>query len=228
MTLTSGQASNCRSFANTQRVLINGNVFNDQDASGAKNTGDGNLASWRVFLDSDKNGVWDSTEPSTLTDASGNYKFTQPAGSYRVRVVQPATGWRRTTPNSGYFDLSLTSGATATSRNFGFTQKALISGNVFNDANNNRLRDNGEAGLSNWRVFIDANNDGLWQSTEANRLSDASGNWSFNALSAGTYVVRVVQQSGWSRTTPSSGSYSLTLSAAQLSTGKVFGERRIA
>ena len=53
-----------------------------------------------------------------------------------------------------------------------------------------------------------------------------AGNWSFTGLSAGTYRVRVVTQSGWTRTTPSSGYHSVTLSNGQTSTGRLFGYRR--
>ena len=58
-------------------------------------------------------------------------------------------------------------------------------------------------------------------------LSDSSGNYRFRDLLAGSYSVRVVQQSGWSRTTPTTGSYSVTLSSGQTATNRLFGQRRI-
>jgi hypothetical protein len=58
-------------------------------------------------------------------------------------------------------------------------------------------------------------------------LTDASGNYSFKDLVAGTYRVRVVQQSGWTRTTPTAGYHSITLTSGQTSTGRLFGERRV-
>ena len=59
-------------------------------------------------------------------------------------------------------------------------------------------------------------------------LTDASGNWTFKDVVAGTYKVRVVQQTGWTRTTPTSGYYSVTLSSGGSSTGKLFGEKKTA
>jgi hypothetical protein len=229
VTLTSGQNVTGKNFGNTQKVLISGSLFNDLDADGLKDSGEAALANWKVFLDADKDGVWDSTEKYVLTDSAGNYSFkTLASGTYRVREVMPS-GWRRTTPSSGYFDLTLSSGGSATSKNFGNTQKILISGTVFNDLDGDRVKDLGEAGLSGWKVFIDSDGDGVWDSTEKYVTTDSSGNWSFKTLTAGTYKVRVVQQTGWKLTTPSTTPYhSITLSSGGSSTGKLFGEKKIA
>jgi hypothetical protein len=77
-------------------------------------------------------------------------------------------------------------------------------------------------------VFIDTDLDGVWGSGEKSVLSSSSGAWSFKDLAAGTYRVRIVQQTGWARTTPTSGYHSVTLAAGKTSTGKLFGERKIA
>ena len=136
------------------------------------------------------------------------------------------SGWRTTQPSSGVHSLSLANGAVSTGKNFGVTQKVLISGTVFNDLDGDRVRDSGEAGLSGWRVFVDADLDGVFDSTEKSVLTDSSGNWSFKDLAAGTHRVRVLQQTGWTRTTPTSGYHSVTLTSGQTSTGRLFGERR--
>jgi len=52
------------------------------------------------------------------------------------------------------------------------------------------------------------------------------GNWSFKNLFAGTYKVRVVKQTGWTLTTPTTGYFSITLAAGGSSTGKLFGEKK--
>jgi hypothetical protein len=228
VSLTSGQNSTGKNFADTQKVLISGTAFNDLDGDGVKDSGEAGIASRRIYLDADLDGVFDATETSTLTSSTGAYTFkTLAAGSYRVREVLPS-GWRRTAPSAGYFSLTLASGASSTGRNFGSTQRVLISGTVFNDLDGDRVRDGGEAGLSGWRVFIDADLDGVFDSTEKSVLTSSSGAWSFKDLVAGTHRVRVVQQTGWTRTTPTSGYHGVTLTSGQTSTGKLFGERRIA
>src|SRR5688500_12993485 len=152
---------------------IAGSLFNDLDSDGVRDTGEGALSGWRVYIDADKDGIFDTGEKNVLTDTAGNYKFSGLAsGTHRVREVLNS-GWRRTTPAAGYFDVAVTSGTVVTSKNFGNTQKIVISGMVFNDANGDRIRNAGEAGLSNWRVFIDSDSDGLWDSTEKSVFTDA-------------------------------------------------------
>jgi protocatechuate 3,4-dioxygenase beta subunit len=202
---------------------IAGNVFNDADANSAKNTGESGVANVKIFLDADKDGMLDTGEKTATTDAGGNFKFTGlAAGSYRIREVVPA-GYRRTTPSSGYFDVTLAANQAVTGKNFGNTQKVYIAGTLWKDANGNGSKDAGETGLVNWRVFIDADKDGVFDSTERSTLTDASGNYLFSALSAGSYRVREVLPSLWRGTAPSSGFFDLTLASGGSAIGKNFG-----
>ncbi len=51
-----------------------------------------------VYVDADDDRVLDAGEPSQLTDADGNYAFTQlQAGNYVVREIVPAN-YRQTFP----------------------------------------------------------------------------------------------------------------------------------
>jgi hypothetical protein len=114
--LTSGQSVTAKNFGNTQKVSIAGTLFNDLDGDGVKDSGEGALSNWRVFLDADKDGVFDSTERSVLTNSSGAYTFNGlSAGSYRVREVLPAAAGGDDAVER-FFDLTLASGATATAR----------------------------------------------------------------------------------------------------------------
>jgi hypothetical protein len=103
----------------------------------------------------------------------------------------------------------------------------LISGTIFNDLNGDRAKNGGESGLGSWRVFIDADSDGIFDTTERSVLTDSAGNFSFKALPAGTYKLRVVQQSSWKQTTPTAGYYTITLGAGATATGKLFGEKHV-
>lgn len=211
---------------------VRGNIFFDTNANGVRDTGEGNLSSWSVWLDTNGNGTQDSGDLVKTTDSSGNYSFTGlAAGNYTIHAVAK-TGYRQSLPSGGKaISISLAESQALTGRNFAFTQRVSISGTVFNDANHNGVKDTGETGLSAWKVYIDANNDGKWETGERYVLSSSTagsvGTWSFNDLTAGKkYVIRVAQQTGWTRTAPSTGSYTYTPTSGQLLSGKNFGERK--
>ena len=75
---------------------IHGTKWNDLDGDGSRDAGEPGLANWRVYVDTNHNGQWDSGEPSDLTDSSGAYALTDPAaGTSTVgEVVQ--SGWQQT------------------------------------------------------------------------------------------------------------------------------------
>lgn len=73
---------------------IEGNVWDDANSDDTKNEGEGNLAGWTISI---TNG---STTVNTESDASGNYAFEVPAGTWTItEVIQ--SGWSQTFPNSG-------------------------------------------------------------------------------------------------------------------------------
>jgi hypothetical protein len=58
-------------------------------------------------------------------------------------------------------------------------------------------------------------------------ITNASGQYSFNALAAGSYTVAEPQQSAWAQTYPASGSYTIQLLAGETRAGVDFGNRPI-
>jgi hypothetical protein len=71
-----------------------------------------------------------------------------------------------------------------------------ITGSLFNDANANGRVDPGESGLPGVRVYIDTNRDGVFEPSEPSTLTDGLGNYLFEDLTAGDYIVRMAPQSG--------------------------------
>jgi len=163
-------------------------------------------------------------ERSTVTATDGSYSFkTLAAGSYRVRQVLPA-GSRATSPTAGYYDLTLAAGQIASGKSFADTTTAIISGVVFKDTNANHVKDSTEAALSGWVIYLDTNNNGTLDSGEKSFTTGTDGKFSFG-VAAGTYHLREVLKSGFTRTTPTSGVFAITLSAGQVVTGQNFGDR---
>ena len=193
---------------------INGTVFDDRNGDGARNAGEPGLANQRVFVDVNFDGVRSPGEPSVLTNASGAYTFVnRPTGVNRVRYEVPG-GRRLTAPAQIFYDVSVVF-TTINNRNFASTTTGVIRGTVFEDTNGNGRRDGIERGLSGWTVFIDKDLDGKLDAGEKVRVTNAAGDYRFAGLTPGTYIVRIVQQSGFTRTNPLNGLFRVTLSAAQ-------------
>jgi hypothetical protein len=99
---------------------------------------------------------------------------------------------------------------------------ASISGQVFADGNGDGIKGVDAIGLSGWKVYIDLNNNGSFDTGDIVSTTDHLGKFSFTGLAAGTYKVKIVQQTGWKLTT--SATLSITVSTTAVS-GKLFGEQ---
>ena len=102
---------------------------------------------------------------------------------------------------------------------------SFISGTVYRDANGNGTKDTGDTPLTGWKIYLDANNNAAPDPSERTALTDALGNYSFSALPAGTYRVREIVPTGYTTISPSAGSYSVTIAAGQIATGKDFANQ---
>jgi hypothetical protein len=100
---------------------IKGSKWNDANGNGTWDAGEQALAGWTIYIDSVTNGKLDPWELSTVTDANGQYSFTNlGAGEYPIREVNQ-TGWVQTSPTTPYA-VNLTAGKNLTNINFGNRQ----------------------------------------------------------------------------------------------------------
>src|SRR5207249_3152377 len=68
------------------------------NGNGTKDGSDSGLPNWTLYIDTNSNSTLDAGEPSTTTDANGNYTFTNVSfGAKIVREVQQA-GYTETAP----------------------------------------------------------------------------------------------------------------------------------
>jgi len=103
-----------------------------------------------------------------------------------------------------------------------------ISGTVWDDHNGNSHRDPGDGGLAGFTVFIDANNNGALDVHEQSTVTDAQGNYHFDALAPGTYSVRMVVPDGSEQTLPlNDQGRTIRLSTGQDMGGQDFANRRL-
>ena len=97
---------------------IKGSKWNDANGNGLWDTGEKALAGWTIYIDSVNNGQLDPWELSTVTNADGQYIFSNLGpGEYAIREVNQ-TGWIQTSPTTPYAVI-LTAGQTLTGINFG-------------------------------------------------------------------------------------------------------------
>ena len=215
------------SITRTPSSTINGRVFDDKNASGVFDGDDTGIDGFRVFLDTNNNGILDAGEISKPVSSTGTYHFTAvPPGTYRVREVF-RDGWRQSFPALGYYQVTLGYNETAKTQSFANTDTVVIKGTVFMDANKNKTFDTTEGGLPGWTVFLDQNNNGILDAGETSMVTDSSGDYRFFNMPAGHYAVRIVQQTGYTPTTPAGGVHDLTLAAAGTKSNQNFGEKRL-
>ncbi|MEG4030785.1 MULTISPECIES: SdrD B-like domain-containing protein [unclassified Microcoleus] len=196
-------------IGNFQVGSISGTKYNDFNANGLPDPGEVPIPNWQIYLDLNNNGQPEFNEPSTVTNAQGNYIFANlPPGTYQVREVQQPN-FRQTTPNPA--PITITSGTNAGNINFGNNFNAgTIAGTKFNDINSNTLRDPGEQGLANWQIYLDLNRNNRLDADEPFTLTNVEGNYAFVNIPADTYLVREVQQPGFLQTTPDPGPVNVT------------------
>lgn len=198
-------------YRNTSLYSISDTVWYDANGNGVKDTGEGGIPNVTFKL-IDAGGQVIAT---AISDANGAFSFAGiPNGAYTVAVDRFATnpaGYIGTTASatSGSRTITVSNGA-VTNTSFGYNQPGSIGDTVFSDANGNGTQDAGEAGIAGVTVELwrDTNSDGVFDATVDQRVgsttTDASGNYLFSGLGAGTYFASVGTQAaltGYSATT---------------------------
>jgi hypothetical protein len=118
-----------------QKGKISGIKWNDINGDGDKDADEPGLANWKIYLVNTPNGQWDSGEPYQMTDAGGNYKFTNlEAGTYTVAEVLQSD-WEQTYPIGGGGTYTVTIGPGEAMPDINFGNRLLLTGELdFGDA----------------------------------------------------------------------------------------------
>ncbi|MFO1502612.1 MAG: SdrD B-like domain-containing protein [Steroidobacteraceae bacterium] len=168
---------------------------------------------------------------TTLTAAGGTWSFGNVLpGTYQLDETQPATYadgidtagslGGSTAVNDRISAIAVTD-ANGTGYNFG-ELSATISGRVWRDVNRNGTLEAGEVGIAGVTLTL-TGTDTLGNAVSRTVTTDASGNYSFTGLPAGTYAVAETQPAGFGSSTPNTIS-GLVLPAAGTLTGNDFGD----
>ncbi|TMQ34931.1 MAG: DUF4214 domain-containing protein [Planctomycetota bacterium] len=135
---------------------ITGQVFMDFNSNGIVDPGEPGLGGYTVYLDMQTSGSFTPGDPSTITDASGNFEFTGLApGTYQVGEAVPP-GIVQVTPSSGFWTVVAQDNIPVTGVSFGNLPKALqIMGAQVDGLYGQILgRPADPAGLGGWMQFL--------------------------------------------------------------------------
>nr|WP_298719688.1 SdrD B-like domain-containing protein [uncultured Steroidobacter sp.] len=205
-------------FGELRHNSLSGTVFADRNNNGTPDSGDTGIANVTITLTgTDARGT--AVNRPTTTDANGIYRFTDVLpGTYQLAETQPATyldGIDTAGDRGGDASVNDQIGAIVltdqdgTGYNFG-ERPGSISGRVWRDANRDGNLDATEVGIANVTITL-TGNDTLGNPVTRSTTTDATGNYSFADLPAGTYTLTESQPAGFGSTTPD------TLSGVQIS-----------
>jgi hypothetical protein len=186
---------------------VSGTVFDDDNANGASDAGEGALSGVTVTLYADNNadGAFDSGDTvisSTTTDANGAYSFANVTSPNVLSVVTVPADTATFTYVLTTADTLAASSTTAdvTGLDFGINEELVIdyaiSGNVYDDNDESGAQDAGEDNLESITVtlYADNNADGLLDSGDtviASATTAADGTYSFAGVTVQNTVVAV-------------------------------------
>ncbi len=167
VTLDGINDSSNNDFGKLTPAGISGYVYADGNNNGLKEPGEAGIPGSTITL-TGTNDLGAVSQTAT-TDASGLYQFTNlRPGSYTVQETQPSN-WLDGMDTAGSLggnvtndqiaNITLPSGASSMGNNFGELKAAGLSGYVYSDANNNGIKEVGEAGIGGVTITLSGNDD---------------------------------------------------------------------
>jgi subtilisin family serine protease len=231
--------------ASPEVYTVAGSVFADLNNNSVFDGDDARMPNITVYWDVNRNGAFEASEPTTVTNSNGDYTLqvssTTP-GTFSIGVRLPGSDWQFKQPADGVADVTLPNFPVPVV-NFALTAPSdafpdnpppgalgRILGIVFNDLDKDGVRDQAEPGQVGVRIFIDANGDNLWQATEASAITASNGSFVLDNVPPGLNI-RVdvhIENEGtpaapWSMTTPTLGYRLVSIGTGGTATGVVFG-----
>ncbi len=187
--LTSAEVNNLLTGGSIQPLegSISGVKFYDINGNGTKDAGEPGIANWTITLINQTGNV-----VTTITDAVGNYNFTNLAtGNYTVNEVQQA-GWTQTFPASGIYNITISTGQNMTGIDFGNFVQQVPTFNISGFKVNNETK----SGISDWNITL------MNSTMQTSMLTVVDGSYQFTNLVNGTYTVTETMQAGWTNVSP--------------------------
>src|SRR5207245_694441 len=152
LTLTSGQTDNTIDFGFYKNVTIGDFVWTDTNGNGIQDAGEPGIDGVTVTIAyAGPDGVFgngDDTSTAVVTSGGGMYSYSGAPGNYKVSVGTPSgysptatgQGTSATDSNPSPTSLTLTSGQTDNTIDFGFYKNVTIGNFVWTDTNGNGIQ----------------------------------------------------------------------------------------
>ena len=236
VTASGGRLNLRRAIEQVGQNEIRGTVWRDIDGDSKFDASETGLGGFTVYVDRNNNGVRDTGDPSTVSQADGTYvlRTNLGPGTFVVReVVNP--GYKQTFPTQadGFAHTIVLESRNDSvgGLNFGnFPIPGSVSGIKYNDVNGNGQRDVGEPGLAGFVIYVDINNDGIIGVGEPASITDSQGRFQINNVLPGAFTVREVQKPGFVQTEPdpslpAAGGIPVIVIGNQTTSGLLFGNR---
>jgi len=155
VSVSAGETNSQDSFGYNQPGLIAGTVYADTNSDVDQNPGEAgfNAVTVTLLLDSDGDGIYETTVETQQTGSDGSYQFNvNSGGEYRV-VVTPPGGTQTEDPEgaiNNQADITLATGDSSVGNDFGYNGVAdtfSLTGTVFIDPDKDGVEDAGEPGI---------------------------------------------------------------------------------
>lgn len=234
--------------AQPEQIVISGTVFADVNGNGVFDDDDTPAGGVFVYADTNRNGVRDSGEQTVTTSENpltrGQYSmtiFADHLDTYAVGVVPPTSQWIPTNPDDAVLDLFAGPGAVLNNVDFfldppneafppaGSDEPGNILGVVYNDSDEDRVRDLGEVGVPGFRVYIDVDEDGNYDVGEQFAITSSNGSFLLSDVPPGIVRIEVeienegTEDASWALTAPLAGFRLVQLGPGGTVSGVQFG-----
>jgi uncharacterized repeat protein (TIGR01451 family) len=238
--MPAGASSLNNNFGELKASSLSGYVYADGNNNGSKDPGETGIAGTTVTLTgSNGNGPVSQT---TTTDVNGFYQFTTLLpGTYAINETQPANysdgkdsigSQGGVQGNDVFSNINLAAGVDGVNNNFGELAPSSLAGYVYMDANNNGVKDPGEAPIAGVGITL-SGTDGNGPVNKV-AVTDANGFYQFQNLLPGTYAINETQPANYLDGLDAVGSQggttgndvlsNIALAAATQGTNNNFGE----
>ena len=196
---------NDKDFGNYYSPLTNGIMgqkFADRNRNGNWDEGEETLANVTINLLRKGNGNNYHQYKKRITDSSGYYQFLSlEPDTYKV-VEIPPIGWWQSAPDSFYV-VELDPEGQYDTLDFGNYEisPSSISGMKYHDVEGDHMKDMDDEGLSGWTIQLTGTT--VYQTSVSRSIeTDGDGNYTFDNLWPGDYIVSEVFRENWRQTYP--------------------------